>query len=175
MPAGNSYPAPQLPLNGTEQFTLYQQQGAIVVTCTATISQIFEGSFSPVFASPPPIGNITPNTGAFTNLTVTMYEVFSTSQAVTAAGTTQATATLLTTPWSNITTVAPGTGIILNSTTPIGSYQRVFMSASGGNTLSVYPPVGSTINPLGTNAAAGMVLGQVNDFCRITATQWAVK
>ena len=38
--------------------------------------------------------------------------------------------------------------------------------------MSVYPPVGSTINPLGTNAAAGMVLGQVNDqFIKVARVQ----
>jgi hypothetical protein len=71
MPQGNSYPAPQLPLNGTEQFTGYQQQGATVQTVTITISQLFEGGFAPVLSSPPPIGDVTPNTGQFTTLNVT--------------------------------------------------------------------------------------------------------
>jgi hypothetical protein len=43
---GNSYPAPTLPLNGTEQFTLYQQQGGVVKTTTATVQQAFAPAFS---------------------------------------------------------------------------------------------------------------------------------
>lgn len=41
MPQGNSYPGPTLPLNGAEQFTIFQQQGAIVSTCTASIADVF--------------------------------------------------------------------------------------------------------------------------------------
>jgi hypothetical protein len=44
MPTGNSYPAPNLPLTGTEQVTIYQQQGGIVTTCTATVFQIWSSA-----------------------------------------------------------------------------------------------------------------------------------
>lgn len=40
MPQGNTYPAPELPLTGTEQLTIFQQQGATIATCTATTAQL---------------------------------------------------------------------------------------------------------------------------------------
>ena len=71
MAQGNTYPAPSLPLTGAEQFTIYQQNGAVVGTFTATISQIAEALPTLSFENPPPIGSITPNTGKFTTLTAT--------------------------------------------------------------------------------------------------------
>jgi hypothetical protein len=174
MPTGNSYPAPNLPLNGTEQFTGFQQQGAIVSTVTITISQLAASITAGSFSSPAPIGNITPNTGAFTFLTITQFESFSLNNAIVATGNSQATATPITTSWSVITVVAPGTGIIL-PIVPMGTPVRVFYAATGGNTLSVYPPVGQRIGTLGINAPSGMISNMANDFCFIGGGAWIVK
>lgn len=70
---------------------------------------------------------------------------------VSAAGTTQGTATELTAADSEITTVASGAGVILNSTLSAGDSQTVFNA--GANALKVYPPSGMKINALSTNAA----------------------
>ena len=96
------------------------------------------------------------------------------SPAVTAAGTTQGTATTLTSTWNVVTTNASGTGVILQ-TTPTGTAIRVFHAASGGNILSVYPPAGHTIFSLTTNSPAGMIENQVNDFCYLGSNLWMVK
>ena len=70
---------------------------------------------------------------------------------VSAAGTTQGTATELTAADSEITTVAAGSGVILNSNLSAGDQQTVFNA--GANAVKVYPPSGFKINALATNAA----------------------
>ena len=69
---------------------------------------------------------------------------------VSAAGTTQGTATELTASDSEITTVAAGSGVILSSTLSAGDGQSVFNA--GANAVKVYPPTGMQINALSTNA-----------------------
>jgi len=174
MPAGNSYPAPNLPLNGTEQFTLFQQQGSIVQTCTVTISAINAQISAGAFASPPPIGSVSPNTGAFTFLSIVNFESFSLNRTVVAAGNSQATATPITTSWSVVAEAAAGTGVVLPIVTP-GTPVRIFYTATGGNTLSVYPPAGQQIGNLATNAPSGMVENMANDFCFVGNGIWLIK
>jgi hypothetical protein len=174
MPTGNSYPAPHLPLVGTEQFTGYQQQGNVVATVTISISQLAVALSASQFSSPPSIGSVTPNTGAFTYLTVTNYESLSTAGSVVASGTSQSTATALTKQINVVTSVSASTGVILPNVA-IGTWVRVFHEAIGGSTLSVYPPLGQQIQALGTNSPSGMVYNQANDYCYTSLNQWFVK
>ena len=74
-----------------------------------------------------------------------------TESGISAAGTTQATATELTAADSEITTVAAGTGVVLNASLAAGDSQSVFNA--GANAVRVYPPSGFRINALSTNAA----------------------
>ena len=74
---------------------------------------------------------------------------------VSAAGTTQGTATELTSADSEVTTVSAGTGVVLSSQLAAGDEQSVFNA--GANALKVYPPSGMKINSLAANAA--MTLG----------------
>lgn len=69
---------------------------------------------------------------------------------VSAAGTTQGTATELTAADSEVTTVAANAGVILNSTLAAGDSQTVFNA--GANAMKVYPPTGMKINALSANA-----------------------
>lgn len=69
---------------------------------------------------------------------------------VSAAGTTQGTATELVSADSEITTVAEGSGVILSSGLSSGDLQTVFNA--GANAVKVYPPSGFKINALSTNA-----------------------
>ena len=73
---------------------------------------------------------------------------------VSAAGTTQGTATELTAADSEITTVAIGSGVILHSTLSSGDQQTVFNA--GVNSVKVYPPTGMKINALATNTAMSL-------------------
>lgn len=69
---------------------------------------------------------------------------------VSAAGTTQGTATELTASDSEITTVAAGSGVVLHSGLSAGDEQTVFNA--GANAVKVYPPSGFKINALSANA-----------------------
>ena len=74
-----------------------------------------------------------------------------TGTGISAAGTTQGTATELTSADNEITTVAAGSGVILNATLAAGDSQTAFNA--GANAVKVYPPTGFKINALSTNAA----------------------
>ena len=79
--------------------------------------------------------------------------------AFTAAGTTQATATTLTSNFANVTTPAPNNGVIMND-----PYGRTFIYNSGPNTLLIYPPVGGTMVGLSINAAVNIASGSGADI-----------
>lgn len=73
----------------------------------------------------------------------------------TAAGTTQGTATSLTSNFSNVTTPsASANGVLL--TEPFNEY---FVYNSGPSTLQVYPPVGGTFVGLAINVAVTVASG----------------
>ena len=80
--------------------------------------------------------------------------------AISAAGTSQGTATELTTADSEITTAGAGSGCILSSQLAPGDLQSVFNA--GANAVKIYPPTGFQINALAANAP--MLLG-VNTAC----------
>lgn len=63
---------------------------------------------------------------------------------LTAAGSTQATALLVSADVNVVTTAASSTGVILPSTLSAGDFLEVVNY--GANTITVYPPVGGKIN-----------------------------
>ena len=69
---------------------------------------------------------------------------------VSAAGTTQGTATELTAADNEITTAAAGSGVVLSASLAAGDSQTVFNA--GANAVKVYPPTGMSINALAANA-----------------------
>ena len=73
-----------------------------------------------------------------------------TAAALSAAGTTQGTATELTAADNELTTVGAGSGVALASAIASGDSQTVFNA--GANAVKVYPPSGMKINALPTNA-----------------------
>lgn len=79
-----------------------------------------------------------------------------TTQSITAAGTTQATAAVLTTDNNSVATVAAGSGVIL----PIGEIAKSVMVYNGGaNPLMVYPPINGSINQGSVNTAVTILPG----------------
>ena len=68
---------------------------------------------------------------------------YATANALASAGTTQATALVLTADWNNITAVVSGTGVLLPALTQ-GQMVWVFNNDSANN-LNVYPPSGASI------------------------------
>jgi hypothetical protein len=89
--------------------------------------------------------------------------------ALTAAGTTQATATPLTAEWNEITTTAANSGVILDAF-GIGLNSLVFNE--GVSTLKIYPPVGCSIDALGANNPYSLGSGASRDFYQLTATEF---
>lgn len=68
---------------------------------------------------------------------------------ISAAGTTQATATLLIAGFNQITTAAAGSGCILNGSAASGASQLVYNA--GANAVKIYPALGGQINSLPVN------------------------
>lgn len=81
---------------------------------------------------------------------------------VTAAGSTQATATPVYGDNVIVTTAAASTGVILQGTFSGGD--EVVVANLGASSLSVYPPVGGKINSLAANAAFAVGAGKVALF-----------
>jgi hypothetical protein len=69
---------------------------------------------------------------------------------ISAAGTTQGTATALANADNLVGTVAAGSGVVLSASTTGGDEQTVYNS--GANALKVYPPLNAAINQLAANA-----------------------
>src|SRR3990167_3269581 len=86
--------------------------------------------------------------------TLTVASMTDVATGLTAAGTTQGTAYESTSAKNAFTTVAAGTGTILDSDAAPGDSQMIYNG--GANALTVYPPSGAQINALGANN--GMIL-----------------
>jgi len=106
------------------------------------------------------------------------YLSFSVDSSVTATGSTQLTATILTSQINVVTSVASGTGVqiqmyngmgdLIPVGTPITIYNR------GSNLLTVYPPSGQEIESLGSNNPVSIAVNGDATYTRITASQWLV-
>lgn len=113
------------------------------IVCNGTVSGTgFTSLVSNVFASPNPIGNVTPNTGAFTTLTSTVG--IAVSSGGTGAKTFTANSLLLGNGTSPFQTVAPGTsgnvltsnGTTWTSAAPSGSgIAKAWVSFDGSGTI----------------------------------------
>lgn len=87
---------------------------------------------------------------------------------ITASGSSQSDAAALTSQVNVVTTVAAGSGVILQ--TSVKSPVRVLNR--GANALLVYPNSGAQIEGAGTNAAVTVAIGGSADFLMASATQW---
>ena len=90
---------------------------------------------------------------------------------ITAAGTTQATATQVTTPISNVTVVASGAdGVRLPIAQP--GVQVLVRNSDAVDSLNIYPSTGVQINALGANVAFSLVAGSTIQLFSTTDAQW---
>lgn len=92
-----------------------------------------------------------------------------TQAAISAAGTTQGTATELKAADNELTTVGAGSGVALASALAAGDSQTVFNA--GANAVKIYPPVGMQINALAANAAMTLAPNTGCFFKCISATR----
>lgn len=92
--------------------------------------------------------------------------------AVSAAGTTQATATALPADINYCTTVGANSGVIIPPSNPGDS--GVVRNGQAVNALSLYPPVGGTINELSQNAAYSVAAPATAMWYCVSPTQFLV-
>ena len=102
------------------------------------------------------------------NIISTTNHVFSVATGITAAGTTQGTATAITKDFNVVATATAGTGVIL----PVIAGLRMTVINNGANPLAVYPGTSGAINALAANAAYTLAVGGKLDFLSVTTTQW---
>lgn len=94
------------------------------------------------------------------------------SSALTATGTTQATAYFLSADINTFSTVAASTGAVL----PIGNQgDRITVVNNGANALAVYPPVGGGLGNQSTNTAYSLQAGCAADFICTGVLTYAVE
>ena len=109
--------------------------------------------------------------GATSTTTLNGLVIDSISAAVSAAGTTQATATALVSNINNVTVVAVGAaGVRLP--TAVAGMRILIRNSDSADVLSIYPATGGQINALGTNVASTLVAGLTTELVATTATQW---
>ena len=89
---------------------------------------------------------------------------------LTATGSTQGGAYECTSAKNGFTTVAAGTGAVLDSDAAAGDSQLVYNG--GANELRVYPPSGAAINNLAANAAVLLAVATACEFHCLSTTLW---
>jgi len=109
--------------------------------------------------------------GATSTTTLNGLVIDSISAAVSAAGTTQGTATGLVSNINNVTVVATGaTGVRLP--TAVAGMRILIRNSDSLDMLSIYPATGGTINALSANAAFTIIAGATIELVATTTTQW---
>jgi sugar lactone lactonase YvrE len=109
--------------------------------------------------------------GATSTTTLNGLVIDSISAAVSAAGTTQGTATGLVSNINNVTVVtAAAAGVRLP--TAVAGMRILIRNSDSADTLSIYPATGGTINALAANAAFTIIAGATTELVATTATQW---
>lgn len=86
------------------------------------------------------------------------------------SGTTQNDAYEVTTAKAYFSTVAAGSGAILDDQAAAGDEQMIYNA--GANALNVYPPSGAAIKPRGANEAISLPTNTGCIFLCISTTQW---
>lgn len=89
-----------------------------------------------------------------------------------AAGTTQATATAITTANAVVGTVGAGSGVRLPVTPTVSAKDRLHVANHGLNMLAVYPPSGGKLGTASANVPAMIAPGKSADFMCIDGTNY---
>lgn len=90
--------------------------------------------------------------------------------ALTATGADQATALQLSADVNEITTAAASTGVRLP---PMSPGDTIFIYNIGANTVSLYPPVGESINAIAVNGAFSVATAKTVIVTKVSATRYA--
>ena len=109
-------------------------------------------------------GNITGS-----NVTVTGYHFRSVGTSISAAGSTQGTATAISKEINVVSTVASGAGVVLPTAV---AGMAITITNTSANSLLVYPATSGIINSLSANAGYTQPAGATLQFVAPTTTQW---
>jgi hypothetical protein len=88
------------------------------------------------------------------------------------AGTTQGTATQITTANAVFATVAVGTGGVLPVSPAVSANYRIHVANNGVNTLAIYPPSGGKLGSASVNVPALIAPGKCADFYCVDGTNY---
>jgi hypothetical protein len=113
--------------------------------------------------------SVTGNTYVSGNITAGSYYIRSVGTAISAAGTTQATATVITKEINVVPTVATGAGVVLPTAV---AGMVITITNTSANSLLVYPAVNGIINALAANAAFTHPTLATLQYIAPTTTQW---
>jgi hypothetical protein len=175
--SGNSALGYWLNVTGNNVGKLYYNAGAVKVEATDATSNVqiaangtsritvFANGLSTINGALSASGNVTGG-----NLIATNYIVRSVTTGVTAAGSTQGTATALTRDINIVNTVAPSANGVILPTAVSGMMLTIVNTTA--NTLQVYPASGAAIDALAANAAFSMVGNARIQFAAATGTLW---
>lgn len=97
--------------------------------------------------------------------------VGSVASGLTATGTNQATGLALSADINEVTTVAASTGVVLPSGCNVGD--SIFVYSIGAQTLTVYPPVGETINAIAAGSGFSQATATTAMYKKVNNTRWA--
>jgi hypothetical protein len=98
------------------------------------------------------------------------FVTYGVTTSITAAGSTQGTATTLTRPINVVNTVSSGANGIILPTVPAGA--RILIVNTSANALNVYPPSGAVVNSGATNAAYSQPASARLEYISTSTTQW---
>lgn len=165
-PTGSSSVVPVITYNATGQLTS-------VTTATITAASIGAAASNATLTLGSTTLTLGNTTSTVAGLTLTAPVLNNSVQQVTggisAAGSTQGTATSITADINVVTTTAASTGVVLP--TPTAGRSMTVINR-GANALAVYPASGGTIDGLAANAAFTLPVNGSMTFSASTTTQW---
>jgi hypothetical protein len=103
------------------------------------------------------------------NVIASGYYIRSVGTGISAAGSTQGTATAITKEMNVVSTVASGAGVVLPTAV---AGMVINITNTTANSLLVYPATSAAINTGATNAAYSQPAGATLQFIAPTTTQW---
>jgi hypothetical protein len=103
------------------------------------------------------------------NVSVVSYNIRSVGTGISANGSTQGTATVLTKEINVVSTVSAGQGVQLPAAV---AGLVIIVTNTSANTVNVYPPTGAAINAGSANAAYGHLAGASLQYFAVSSTQW---
>lgn len=151
---------------GGTNLTSYTQNAILFASATTTIGQIAPANNAVLVSNGsgvPSMATTLPSNLTLPGLKATV------AVSISAAGTSQATATALTSDYNVVGTVAASAGVVLPASVP---GIQVTVVNKGSNALSVYPPISSAIDSAAVNAPTLIPPGNSVVFECTTATTW---